>query len=107
MKIAAIQYTAGADWRANIAQLEGLLDQVQLIAPDLLVLPENVFCHGGDYRALATQHGAELHDWLSAAARRLGVWRSEEHTSELQSRPHLVCRLLLEKKKKERVYTIQ
>src|SRR3989442_6691518 len=33
----------------------------------------------------------------------LPVWRrrrrSEEHTSELQSRPHLVCRLLLEKKK--------
>src|SRR5690554_7112860 len=28
--------------------------------------------------------------------------RSEEHTSELQSRPHLVCRLLLEKKKKRR-----
>src|SRR5215813_14503483 len=28
--------------------------------------------------------------------------RSEEHTSELQSRPHLVCRLLLEKKKKNR-----
>src|SRR3989442_10841191 len=27
---------------------------------------------------------------------------SEEHTSELQSRPHLVCRLLLEKKKKKR-----
>src|SRR5436305_2266826 len=27
--------------------------------------------------------------------------RSEEHTSELQSRPHLVCRLLLEKKKTE------
>src|SRR5207344_3475474 len=29
--------------------------------------------------------------------------RSEEHTSELQSRPHLVCRLLLEKKKKTNV----
>src|SRR5436305_6482675 len=28
-----------------------------------------------------------------------GHQRSEEHTSELQSRPHLVCRLLLEKKK--------
>src|SRR3989442_5661388 len=28
--------------------------------------------------------------------------RSEEHTSELQSRPHLVCRLLLEKKKSAR-----
>src|SRR5436305_8907978 len=31
--------------------------------------------------------------------RHLVVQRSEEHTSELQSRPHLVCRLLLEKKK--------
>src|SRR5437870_11484749 len=32
----------------------------------------------------------------SASART--TWRSEEHTSELQSRGHLVCRLLLEKK---------
>src|SRR5690554_7128147 len=31
--------------------------------------------------------------------------RSEEHTSELQSRPHLVCRLLLEKKKKTKYHT--
>src|SRR3989442_2803928 len=31
--------------------------------------------------------------------------RSEEHTSELQSRPHLVCRLLLEKKKKHCIYS--
>src|SRR3989442_8786119 len=29
--------------------------------------------------------------------------RSEEHTSELQSRPHLVCRLLLEKKKQTKI----
>src|SRR5215813_14776130 len=35
-----------------------------------------------------------------AADLRGSVARSEEHTSELQSRPHLVCRLLLEKKKK-------
>src|SRR2546422_11724056 len=32
------------------------------------------------------------------------VGRSEEHTSELQSRLHLVCRLLLEKKKKPQYY---
>src|SRR2546422_7326027 len=31
--------------------------------------------------------------------------RSEEHTSELQSRLHLVCRLLLEKKKRQTTYT--
>src|SRR3989449_7353009 len=30
-------------------------------------------------------------------------WRSEEHTSELQSRLHLVCRLLLEKKKRQQL----
>src|SRR2546422_3356889 len=33
-------------------------------------------------------------------------FRSEEHTSELQSRLHLVCRLLLEKKKKEKTRII-
>src|SRR5215475_9605596 len=37
---------------------------------------------------------------LLAALRRAG--RSEEHTSELQSRENLVCRLLLEKKKKKK-----
>src|SRR5690625_5844368 len=34
-----------------------------------------------------------------------GLGRSEEHTSELQSRGHLVCRLLLEKKNKEDLST--
>src|SRR2546422_8187519 len=34
--------------------------------------------------------------------RQSSIFRSEEHTSELQSRLHLVCRLLLEKKKKKR-----
>src|SRR2546421_11750804 len=37
-----------------------------------------------------------------AGARRPRDWRSEEHTSELQSRSDLVCRLLLEKKKKKK-----
>src|SRR2546430_12276540 len=32
---------------------------------------------------------------------RISKWRSEEHTSELQSQSNLVCRLLLEKKKKK------
>src|SRR3989442_6326151 len=37
---------------------------------------------------------------IPSRARTQPFSRSEEHTSELQSRPHLVCRLLLEKKKK-------
>src|SRR3989449_2723600 len=42
---------------------------------------------------------------VATVATPLSVIRSEEHTSELQSRLHLVCRLLLEKKKnKDRFY---
>src|SRR5436305_2922726 len=43
----------------------------------------------------------EVHHEIPATRNRDGggAQRSEEHTSELQSRPHLVCRLLLEKKK--------
>src|SRR3989442_9761533 len=37
----------------------------------------------------------------------LAALRSEEHTSELQSRPHLVCRLLLEKKKELPLHSIR
>src|SRR2546422_8540556 len=43
--------------------------------------------------------GDELRLSVPAGSGR-GIERSEEHTSELQSRLHLVCRLLLEKKKK-------
>src|SRR3712207_7831279 len=39
----------------------------------------------------------------STSCTRASCGRSEEHTSELQSRQYLVCRLLLEKKKKETV----
>src|SRR5438552_11979453 len=38
---------------------------------------------------------------IFTASRRTWIPRSEEHTSELQSPDHLVCRLLLEKKKKK------
>src|SRR5436305_10776622 len=47
----------------------------------------------------ATRHQA--HRSVAATDRCAWCRRSEEHTSELQSRPHLVCRLLLEKKKKK------
>src|SRR5947209_12639503 len=57
------------------------------------------------FRSLRRQHppaargGRErVHPWRREA--RVHEVRSEEHTSELQSRQYLVCRLLLEKKKK-------
>src|SRR5690625_6544633 len=52
-----------------------------------------------DRLALAQSLHDDLGHSLSLVALNLGR-RSEEHTSELQSRGHLVCRLLLEKKKK-------
>src|SRR5439155_24833817 len=48
------------------------------------------------------QLGLTLED-IPTALERQSELRSEEHTSELQSRGHLVCRLLLEKKKKKRL----
>src|SRR5690606_41712655 len=45
--------------------------------------------------------GGRLYRALAGPADAPGGVRSEEHTSELQSRENLVCRLLLEKKKKE------
>src|SRR3989449_2940129 len=76
----------------------------------LIIVREAFFPHG----CLRLWQGsvAEAGDWLhfrmvpvpllATVSRRI---RSEEHTSELQSRLHLVCRLLLEKKKKKQKYT--
>src|SRR2546422_3909566 len=58
-----------------------------------------LFRSRGGARLLAGDGRRERVGRLVETARRAGV-RSEEHTSELQSRLHLVCRLLLEKKKK-------
>src|SRR5690349_23698760 len=44
--------------------------------------------------------------YLIMASSACGIRRSEEHTSELQSRRDLVCRLLLEKKKKKHIIVI-
>src|SRR5690554_7020269 len=53
-----------------------------------------------DIKATPTFYVLNVEKRIAAKPRGLQN-RSEEHTSELQSRPHLVCRLLLEKKKKK------
>src|SRR5947209_16535184 len=45
--------------------------------------------------------------WVHARGSERLRMRSEEHTSELQSRQYLVCRLLLEKKKKKKIIKIK
>src|SRR2546422_6964819 len=61
----------------------------------LRVMRIAVVCANGGRVGGTESYLGEMVDWLV----RLGHDRSEEHTSELQSRLHLVCRLLLEKKK--------
>src|SRR2546425_9669929 len=68
---------------------------------------------GRQHRGALVQHFLQAHPRLHTyrfpgyAPEKRYVWsrgcRSEEHTSELQSLAYLVCRLLLEKKKKERI----
>src|SRR2546422_4304506 len=61
------------------------------IGPTPLSSPTSV-----DFVSISRTHGASS----AGSAPPEPATRSEEHTSELQSRLHLVCRLLLEKKKK-------
>src|SRR5690554_7208462 len=60
------------------------------------VLPAGHVAGELDHRHLHAEADAEIGNAVLPGV----AGRSEEHTSELQSRPHLVCRLLLEKKKK-------
>src|SRR3712207_6967504 len=74
------------------------LDREALI--NILTEPKNALVR--QYRRLFELDGVELEftdDALEAIADQAILRRSEEHTSELQSRQYLVCRLLLEKKK--------
>src|SRR5438309_9038445 len=55
----------------------------------------------GSARGRRLVHRPRLRTTAAGLSRSRGLSRSEEHTSELQSQFHLVCRLLLEKKKKK------
>src|SRR5439155_13994311 len=76
-------------FRALLTQLASHL------APDMHVAWAT---KGFEHASLKLPH--QIAREVLGAERRVAV-RSEEHTSELQSRGHLVCRLLLEKKKKK------
>src|SRR5690606_40137579 len=84
------------DWQ----QIEALLAEWQ---PDIVLvgLPLNMDDTENDMCARARKFGKRLHGRYHVTVEMVDERRSEEHTSELQSRENLVCRLLLEKKKKE------
>src|SRR5262245_63372184 len=81
----------------TVNQLAGQYDvhptQIHAWRKQLLAGAETIFAHGAKVVAAdAEARETELYEQIGR--------RSEEHTSELQSLRHLVCRLLLEKKNK-------
>src|SRR5690554_7174762 len=93
-------------WPGNVRELENAIERASIltdtdvITPSVLDLDSD---YGDEYIPETLVEGdneqTPTRDADSANDLSLEDYRSEEHTSELQSRPHLVCRLLLEKKK--------
>src|SRR2546422_6804643 len=107
-------------WAETIARrlrafhLDSIRNQMLVFAVVATILPALALTMASsrqDRRSIVDQIAQELRGTSAAAAWEIDQWlsdrlrdlrvaaRSEEHTSELQSRLHLVCRLLLEKKK--------
>src|SRR2546429_7260917 len=98
-----------AAWTHIAACLHALVDEKEVIAPacgeQCCAKREAVdFPFDAEPAAHAPDFGnveGDANDDPAETRRLHALKRSEEHTSELQSRLHLVCRLLLEKKKKK------
>src|SRR2546422_4132937 len=81
------------EWsRPDDAVRQAQLDAMKRQATGLLALAAAVFAGASAFEG--------QYPWLGYVRATAEASRSEEHTSELQSRLHLVCRLLLEKKKR-------
>src|SRR5690349_8853091 len=101
---------------ADDANADAFVARVRSLAPDFIfsfyyrkMLPSALLAIA--QRGALNMHGSLLPKYRGRAPvnwavlngeRETGATRSEEHTSELQSRRDLVCRLLLEKKKKQK-----
>src|SRR5207248_1748662 len=87
----------------NLMSLGGLAIAIGLVIDDAVVVVENIYRHIGlgESSMAAAENGTRELIGPVIGGGHGGLSRSEEHTSELQSPYDLVCRLLLEKKKKQ------
>src|SRR5690554_6339034 len=100
----ALHPVAGQGFNLALRGLMTLVEQLRRavdagVGPgDLRVLGEYQRLHRQDWQQTVRFSDSLIRVFAQAPAPVVAARRSEEHTSELQSRPHLVCRLLLEKK---------
>src|SRR5690554_7723490 len=87
-----------------------LAKQIIEFIGDAVFVAHNV---GFDYNVLRSEYRSLGYEFrtnhlctVKSSSQIIPGYRSEEHTSQLQSRPHLVCRLLLEKKKIKKIILI-
>src|SRR5687768_3957339 len=92
----------GAELRRGVDQLRPAPAAQDTLARAFAALPVTCGGAGGATVDRVLPPFAEPIGTLIGGRYKLLEQRSEEHTSELQSRLHLVCRLLLEKKKKKK-----
>src|SRR5258706_16371508 len=96
------------DQHEHLTGLEGqTMQKRKLGKSNLEVSAIGLGCMGMSFSYGPPKDKREMTDLLHAAVDRgITFFRSEEHTSELQSLTNLVCRLLLEKKKKQNTILI-
>src|SRR5262245_64698697 len=85
--------------RSTLFPYTTLFRSLSVVAADRRLADTGIVDEDIDHPKPAARLGDDHIDRLVAGE--VGLGRSEEHTSELQSLRHLVCRLLLEKKKKQ------
>src|SRR5690554_7696583 len=90
------------DWQTLNLIFDGLLENRRTRKTTIAALGGGVVGDMAGFAAACYQRGVPFIQIPTTLLSQVdsSVGRSEEHTSELQSRPHLVCRLLLEKKNK-------
>src|SRR5690554_8053950 len=96
-------YFASFRHQLTILSKTDALDEEKLLIFFFTLFGDRFDLHSFPTRRSSALRGGRRGDGTGRRLDRRGavadLGRSEEHTSELQSRPHLVCRLLLEKKK--------
>lgn len=73
MRVAAVQMCSGSDVEANLAAAQALLRQAADGGAELVTLPENFACYGGNYRQAAEHYTDILTQWLREQAHQLGI----------------------------------